>query len=134
MLRTCGCILSCLLWISARHIDAVCRSLLVRKLTAICFSHSLVIWIEAFLVDRIVRVSCGGALSSPRRGLSAVPKGSALGPLLFLIYVNSISNGIVANGMAFADDYKLLCFTICCTSPYGDKILITLAQQQLLGI
>ena len=54
-----------------------------------------------------MRVSCGGTLSSPRKLLSCVPQGSVLGLLLFLIYVISIADGILAKSMAFADDFKL---------------------------
>lgn len=36
--------------------------------------------------------------------LSGVPQGSVLGPLLFLVYINDINNGIQSNIRPFADD------------------------------
>ena len=39
--------------------------------------------------------------------LSGVPQGSVLGPLLLLIFVNSIDNYVESNVLKFADDLKM---------------------------
>ena len=54
-----------------------------------------------------MRVVCGGSLSMSREVTSGVLQGLVLGPLLFIIYVNSITDGLRAWFMAFADDFKL---------------------------
>ena len=52
-------------------------------------------------------VNVGGASSSFRSVSSGVPQGSVLGPVLFLVYVNYLTEGLISNYGAFADDYKI---------------------------
>ena len=54
-----------------------------------------------------MQVKCGDLLSSSRYVCSGGNLGSVLGPLLFIIYVNSNSGGLVSQCMAFAEDFKI---------------------------
>ena len=53
------------------------------------------------------RVVLNGQYSSWTGIESEVPQGSILGPLLFLIYINDLSDGLTANVKLFGDDISL---------------------------
>ena len=66
--------------------------------------------LEKYLSGRFQRVVLIGQTSSWRPVLAAVPKGSILGPLLFLVYINDLPNDLNSKVKLFADDTSL--FTI----------------------
>lgn len=49
-------------------------------------------------------MSVNGTPPSPRSVPSGVPQGSVLGPVLFLLYVNDITDHIQSTMLLFADD------------------------------
>ena len=64
-------------------------------------------WIEQWLNDRRQRVVVDGKVSSWKPVLSGVPQGSVLGPILFLVCLNYLEEGVTGNILKFADDTKL---------------------------
>ena len=60
-----------------------------------------------FLKLRKQRVVLNGQLSSWSNIETGIPQGSILGPLLFLVYINDLSEGLTTNARLFADDVSL---------------------------
>ena len=69
--------------------------------------NSIINWIEQWLTDRIQRVVVDGEVSSWKPVLSGVPQRSVLGPILFLVYLNDLEDGVTGKILKFADDTKL---------------------------
>jgi hypothetical protein len=61
-------------------------------------------WIKAFLSNRSQVVSINGSHSRPQPVISGVPQGTILAPVLFLLYINDISENIKSQIRLFADD------------------------------
>ena len=62
--------------------------------------------LKNYLENREQRVVLNGQTSEWRK-MAGVPQGSVLGPLLFLIYINDLPDGINSLCKIFADDTSL---------------------------
>ena len=87
--------------------DTVPHKRLLAKLEVYGISGFFLRWIKCFLSDRSQKVCIKGVLSDSLPVLSGVPQGSVIGPLLFLIYINDLLDGISSRGKLFADDSKI---------------------------
>ena len=80
---------------------------LIRKLKSHGMGNSIINRIEHWLKDGRQRVVVDGEISSWKSVLSGVPQGSVLGPILFLVYINDLEEGVTGKILKFADDTKL---------------------------
>ena len=81
---------------------------LLRKLEALGVQSPLFQWFESYSCNQKQRVVIEGQCSDWRTVHSGVPQGSVLGPLLFLIYINDITDDLASLPLIYADDTTLL--------------------------
>ena len=87
--------------------DKVPHQRRMRKLKSHGMGNSIINWVEQWLTDRRQRVVVDGEVSSWKPVLRGVPQGSVLGPILFLVYINDLEEGVTCKILKFTDDTKL---------------------------
>ena len=91
----------------SKAFDKVWHQGILCKLISYGVEGSLFCLIENYLENRNQRIIRHGQCSSWKNIASGVTHGSVLGPLLFLIYINELPNGIVSICKIFADDTSI---------------------------
>ena len=95
----------------SKAFDRVWHSGLLSKLSRTGITGNLLKWFTNYLSDRKQRVVINGQFSNWASVLAGVPQGSVLGPLLFLIYINDITDEVQSSDVRlFADDTILYMF------------------------
>ena len=84
--------------------DKVKHRKLLHKLIAYGFVERLVAWVNAFLIGRKQRVVFGEQSSSWCDVYSYVPQLSFLVPLLFILYINDLTDNLTHKFKLYADD------------------------------
>ena len=88
----------------SKAFDTVPHERLKSKLHAYGIRGKLLKWIINFLTKRKQRVIINGTNSRWDEVSSGVPQGTVLGPLLFLLYINDITDNLQSEIRLFADD------------------------------
>lgn len=102
----------------SKAFDCVNFPILIEKLAALGISGVVLKWIKCYIYNRkqVVEVNhinsfgeVASVLCQSKTVLNGVPQGSILGPLLFLVYINDISDTLNPREViVFADDTTLL--------------------------
>ena len=93
----------------SKAFDNVSHDQLLRKLRYYGFGGMLLAWLESYLCNHSQRVTTLGAASGTLPVTSGLPQGSILGPMLLLLYVNSLPEAVQSRQVAMlTDDTKVL--------------------------
>ena len=88
--------------------DTIDHGVLFEKLVSLRFSDKTISWFRSYLEDRTFKVNIEKAFSDPGNQVCGVPQGSILGPLIFLLYVNDMSQSVKCELFLYADDSCLV--------------------------
>ena len=90
--------------------DSVNHGLLFQKLNNYFdFNESACLLIQNYLSNRSQRLKCNNITSTDKLVSTGVPQGSVLGPLLFIIFINDITQ-IDNNCFLYADDCLIMTY------------------------
>ena len=93
----------------SKAFDRVWHKGLLFKLMQNGVSGKLLNWFKNYLCSRQQKTVVQSAVSEMKTISAGVPQGSVLGPLLFLIYVNDITDSLLSLSRLYADDSSLYC-------------------------
>ena len=91
----------------SKAFDKVSHQHLFHKLAHYGIRGNLLDWIKHFIFQRSQCVVIEGQQSGSAAITSGVPQGTVLAPLLFLCFINDLSNGILSKIKLYADDVLL---------------------------
>ena len=104
----------------SKAFDTVPHKRLLLKLHRSGITGALHRWFKNFLTTRSQSVVLDGVSSSSVWVQSGVPQGTVMGPLLFILYISDLPQGIKSQVRLFADDCILLEY--CASSRCGTHI------------
>ena len=87
--------------------DSVPHRRLIEKVQAHCVIGKVLDWVQDFIRNRTQKVVINGTHSGEAEVTSGIPKGSGVGPLLFVMFINDLPRVVKYEVQMFADDTKL---------------------------
>ena len=105
---------------SRKHLTKFGTTVIISKLTENGISGNLPKLQRDFLCERRQHVFLNRQVCTWANVTAGVPEVSILGPLLFLIYINDLSEGLSTNANLFADDTSLFSVLHDCKTSAND--------------
>ena len=84
--------------------DTTDPHILRKKMKYLGFSKNVSAWFKSYFCKRKFKISINTSYSSPSNLLCGLPRGSALAPLLFLLYINDLPQAVVSDSLLYAND------------------------------
>ena len=94
--------------------------IIIYKVTQNGISGDLLKLLEDFLKERKQRVVLNGQVSTWKNINAGVSQDPIIDPLLFLIYINDLTEDLTTNLILFADDTSLFSVVHCTQTPAND--------------
>ena len=91
----------------SKAFDKVPHRRLLHRLWYYGIRNNTCLWIQDFLSHRTQEVQLEGRKSTTADVLSGMPRGTVLGPLLFLLFINDLPESTESNARLFTDDCLL---------------------------
>ena len=91
----------------SKAFDRVWRQTLILTLVDKATTSRYIRWIAAFLNNGQARCLYGGTLSRPKKLQQSVPQGSVLAPLLLMLFIDPVTNGLQEDHALFMDDLSV---------------------------
>jgi len=100
-------IVDCIYTDFQKAFDKVPHRRLIRKVENYGITNKIIGWIQDFPTGRYQRVAVNDENSNWEEVTSGIPQISVLGPPLFVLYINDLSDHVDSEAYLFADDTKL---------------------------
>ena len=126
--------------------DTINQEILINKMGRLGFFKDDILWFKSYLSNRKIKVNLNKTFPGPGKLLCGIPRGSISGPLLFLLYLNEMSQVVKCERFSYAYDTCLIfqhkeieiqlnkIFSLICDWFVNDKISFNFGEDKTRSI